>query len=165
MIKSLVQGVMSRVDARNVWKRRYTYWRWVRRYPLRRIRGWLRGWVEPPDVENEEWFQEEEAWVLNYLPPRDDESYEVTYKYAESRYNAGLELSETLDKKLDDLVRTSAAIGAIVATVVRVLGTGTATSLSHSYLFLPCSSVSRRPSSWRRGRGSRQKFGRPRPSA
>ncbi len=97
--------------------------RWIRRYPLRKAKSWAGEWLGPPDIVKQEWFINEDKWALDYFPPRDDESYKVTLAYAESRYKASLDLSTDLDKKLDDLVRTAATVGTIIATVIRFLGT------------------------------------------
>ncbi|WP_165227115.1 hypothetical protein [Aquisphaera insulae] len=68
---------------------------------------------------------ETRQWALDYIPRREDEIYDLALKYAENRYEEMLKLSEILDKKLDDLARTSLAIGVIIATVARVLGANT----------------------------------------
>ncbi len=96
--------------------------RWIRRYPWKRFERRAGSWLNPPDIDKQAWFIEEDNWVLDYFPVRDDESYKVTLDYAEKRYKAALDLSAELDKKLDDLVRTAATIGTIIATVARVLG-------------------------------------------
>lgn len=105
------------------WRRIRIRCRWFRRYPWNKAKSWAWSWALPPDVAEQDWFIEEDRWVLNYFPARDDESYKVTLDYAEKRYKAALDLSAELDKKLDDLVRIAATIGTIIATVVRVLGT------------------------------------------
>lgn len=69
-----------------------------------------------------EGFLETRQWALDYNPARPDDGYVLALEYAQGRYEEMLKLSESMDKKLDDLSRTSLAIGAVIATVARVLG-------------------------------------------
>lgn len=105
------------------WKQIRTRCRWLRRFPLRKARQAAGDWLFPPDIDKQEWFIDEDKWALDYFPPREDDSYRITLEYAEKRYKACLDLSADLDKKLDDLVRTAATVGTIIATVMRFLGT------------------------------------------
>jgi hypothetical protein len=70
-------------------------------------------------------FLETSQWALDYNPVREGEDYGLALEYAAKRYDEMLSLSEVLDKKLDDLARTSLAIGVLIATVARVLGAET----------------------------------------
>jgi hypothetical protein len=89
------------------------------------VRDWINSWRRPPDPRTSEGFLETRQWALDYIPPREDEVYAIALDYAEKRYEEMLNLSEALDKKLDDLARTSLAIGVLIATVARVLGAET----------------------------------------
>jgi hypothetical protein len=62
---------------------------------------------------------------LDYNPPREGEDYTLALEYAEKRYEEMLNLSEVLDQKLEGLARTSLAIGVLIATVARALGSNT----------------------------------------
>lgn len=86
---------------------------------------WVDSWRRPPDPSTSEGFLETQQWALNYDPSREAEAYGLALGYAEKRYAEMLNLSEVLDKKLDDLARTSLAIGILIATVARVLGPST----------------------------------------
>ena len=90
-------------------------------------RAWDRtdSWRRPPDPAKSAGFLETRQWALDYNPPREGEDYTLALEYAEKRYEEMLNLSEVLDKKLEGLARTSLAIGVIIATVARALGSNT----------------------------------------
>lgn len=79
----------------------------------------------PPDAGKMEGFLEAQKWSLDYSPPREGDEYDLVLDYAKGRYEEMLGISEALDKKLDDVARTSLAIGVLIATVARFLGTET----------------------------------------
>jgi hypothetical protein len=102
---------------------------------IAKILSWLDSWRRPPDPLVSQGFLETQQWALNYNPPRNGDEYEFAMEYAKSRYEEMLSLSETLDKKLDDLARTSLTIGVIIATVAKVFGSDT--RLGNSHLLTP----------------------------
>jgi len=129
---------------------------WIKR--MRREWAWLRIWWQPP--RDPEGFQQAEQWAENYGAPRDldDGTYALTLEYAKDRYAELVEVSEALDKKLDELARMALAVGAIVATAARVLGLDSsfirspiaATSICCSVATLITAAVARRPNlSWK----------------
>lgn len=97
------------------WRRSMTCW----------FFNWVDSWRRPPDPSRSEGFLETRQWALDYDPSREAEAYGLALGYAEKRYEEMLNLSEVLDKKLDDLARTSLAIGILIATAARVLGPNT----------------------------------------
>jgi hypothetical protein len=79
----------------------------------------------PPDVEDyeaDERHREEVEWGDQYLPERDSETYPTVAKYAERYYEQMLSVSDGLDKRFDDIIKTAAALGAILAAIARVAG-------------------------------------------
>jgi len=86
---------------------------------------WVDSWRRPPDPAKSAGFLETRQWALDYNPPREGEDYTLALEYAEKRYEEMLNLSEVLDKKLEGLARTSLAIGVLIATVARALGSNT----------------------------------------
>jgi len=86
---------------------------------------WTDSWRRPPDPAKSAGFLETRQWALDYDPPREGEDYTLALEYAEKRYEEMLNLSEVLDKKLEGLARTSLAIGVLIATVARALGSNT----------------------------------------
>src|SRR5271157_1035031 len=86
---------------------------------------WVDSWRRPPDPAKSAGFLETRQWALDYNPPREGEDYTLALEYAEKRYEEMQNLSEALDKKLEGLARTSLAIGVLIATVARALGSNT----------------------------------------
>jgi hypothetical protein len=89
---------------------------------LTQVLNWGASWRHPPDPAKSAGFLETRQWALDYSPLRAGEDYALVLEYAEKRYEERLNQSEALDKKLDDLARTSLAIGILIATAARVLG-------------------------------------------
>jgi hypothetical protein len=104
------------------------------RIRLSQVMNWLGSWKHPPDPAKSAGFLETRQWSLDYNPSRVGDDYTLAREYAEKRYEEMINLSEVLDKKLDDLARTSLAFGVIIATVARVLGADT--SLGRSPLLI-----------------------------
>jgi hypothetical protein len=86
--------------------------------------NWLNSWRRPPNPGVSPGFLETRQWALDYNPAEGND-YGLALEYAEKRYGEMQDLSEALDKKLDDLARTSLAIGVLIATVAKVLGADT----------------------------------------
>lgn len=93
---------------------------------------WLRSWWHAPDPNTSEGFLDNEQWALNYTPARNEDIYSLTSAFAQARYAEVWSVSESLDKKFDDLAKTVIAIVVIVATVTR--GVGTVATISRSPL-------------------------------
>ncbi len=94
----------------------------------------MESWRSPPDPVRSAGFLEAQQWTWEYSPKRDGDEYALALEYAQKRYEEITGLFELLDKKLDDLARTSLAIGVIVATMARVFGSNS--PLGHSPLLL-----------------------------
>ena len=87
---------------------------------------WLKKWWQPP--ENLKGLNETERWATTYgaLRDQDDGAYSLTMDYAKERYDEIVRVSESLDKKLDEIAKTALTIGTIVAAVARIEGLDTA---------------------------------------
>lgn len=102
-------------------------WTWLRSriLPDWLNRAWLATWLHPPeDLHGEE---ETRSWALSYAAPREDDVgedgvYSLAREYAKERYEELSAVSEKLDEKLDALARTALTLGAIAATLARVVG-------------------------------------------
>jgi hypothetical protein len=119
---------------------------------------WLASWMHPP--EDLDGRDETKRWATSYAALRDadDSTYSLAREYAKERYDELVTVSQSLNTKLDELARTALTIGAIVATLVRVLGLDTALSRSplaalaivFSVLTVLTSALTRRPNkSWK----------------
>lgn len=100
-----------------------------------RASRWFISLFWPPKASQSEGYLETQKWALDYNPTRDGDDYALTMEYAQGRYEEVINVSETLDKKLDDVARTSLAIGVIIATLARALGAETPLGKSPLLIF------------------------------
>lgn len=97
--------------------------------------AWWKTWWTAPDL-NAPWEDIGQfaayVWAVNYSParPRDDDVYATVLNYAERNYDQSIKLAESYDKKLDDLMKSVMAVGAIIATAVRFLADGNKATMS-----------------------------------
>ena len=94
---------------------------WSRLPTIARVRIWGASWRRPPDPKVSAGFLDTQQWALDYNPTRDSDGYSLALEYAEKRYDEMRELSDVLDKKLDDIARTSLAVGVLIATAAKVM--------------------------------------------
>jgi hypothetical protein len=88
--------------------------------------SWWKTWWTAPDLAAPAEDPDHNAtllWALDYSPSRPDDAdiYASALKYAERQYDQSIKLAETIDKKLDDLLRIAATLGTIIATAARFL--------------------------------------------
>lgn len=90
--------------------------------------GWgrmARLWWSGPDlrrVAGVPELAEAERWAGRYRPLRDDPIYGAVRGLAERSYGELAALADGLDRKADDLMKTSAALAAILAAAGRIAG-------------------------------------------
>ena len=125
-------GCWKVLDVTNLTNEKPPAWRKIL---LATLLSWLDSWRRPPDPARSAGFIETRQWAWDYNPSPLREVYELALEFAEKRYEEMRNLSETLDKKLDDVARTSLAIGVLIATAARVLGADS--SLGRSSLLIP----------------------------
>lgn len=97
-------------------------------FPFRKSYRWARYWWHPPDLDRMVETKEDEnlndayGWAGAYVPTRNGVVYEVVLKHAENSYKEVTEISATLDRKADDLMKISGAVGAALAAAGRIAG-------------------------------------------
>ena len=89
------------------------------RPPWVTLAWWLDWWFHPI-LEGHEVYQDAERWALDYIPQGSNGIYGDTLKFAEKQYDQSLKLSDSLDKKCDDIIRNAGVIGAVIAAASRV---------------------------------------------
>ncbi len=72
------------------------------------------------DIENDQALRNAFEWAGDYVPVRNGEVYEAILDHAKDLYKEIAEVSGELDKKADDLLKISAAIGAAIAAAGRI---------------------------------------------
>lgn len=85
----------------------------------------IRRWWSGPDlrrVAEIPELAEARRWAVRYIPLRDDPIYGVVQGLAERSYQELVALADNLDRKADDLMKTSAALAAALAAAGRIAG-------------------------------------------
>jgi len=99
--------------------------------PARRIWLWIKSWWHPPDLDRmveigeNEGLKEAYNWADNYSPERNGDVYDPVLSYAQKSYDEMVEIADNLDKKADDLMKISGAVGAALAAAGRISGAST----------------------------------------
>ena len=92
---------------------------------LRGRRSYLGGFWYPPSLDESVVYQRAKDWVEEYRPTASiDAVYAPSLKFAEKRYEQALKLTDGLDRKSDDIVRTAGVIAGVVAAAARISGAG-----------------------------------------
>jgi hypothetical protein len=94
----------------------------------RLAREWLFSWFRATDAKDSREFLETQQWSVDYSPSSTTDHYELVAEHAKDRYEHILEISETLDKKLEELAKTSGTVVLIIAAVSSALGSAAVAS-------------------------------------
>ena len=90
-------------------------------YPLHlRISAYLISWFRPPRLDADADYQAAKEWARLYSPTGREENGEVLLQFSKDHYTLVSSMLGELDKKADDLMRTTLAVfGAVLAAVSR----------------------------------------------
>jgi hypothetical protein len=127
IMSGLLAWAWSGSRARPVWTT-WAGWQQVGIFPFRKGYGLFRYWWHPPDLDRMVEIGEDEnlmaayRWADEFAPTRNGVVYEAVLKHAENSYKEVTEVSANLDRKADDLMKISGAVGAALAAAGRIAG-------------------------------------------
>ena len=83
-----------------------------------RISASLASWFRPPRLDADADYQAAKEWALRYSPTGREENGEILLQFSKDHYALISGMVGELDKKADDLMRTTLAVfGAVLAAV------------------------------------------------
>lgn len=89
--------------------------------------SYFKGYWSHPVLSDNIVYQDAEQWIREYMPCGGTEgSYASALKFSKDQYDQSLKLTESLDKKSDDIIRTAGVIAGVVATVAKLSISGNA---------------------------------------
>ena len=78
-------------------------------------------WLISPTLEDDDNYQKTLNWAREFSPEPEKEAYTVALEFAKRKFELAVGHMDTLDKKADDLIRTSVTVAALLVGAIKAL--------------------------------------------